>query len=142
MFTQKNILYFTWAIAFASTLGSLYFSAILKLPPCVLCWYQRICMYPLAVILTVGILRQDKKVYLYVLPLSILGMLIALYHNLLYYNILAESVTPCIQGVSCTIKQIEWLGFITIPLLSLISFTVITACMFVFFVFKVYNRRL
>ncbi len=123
------ILYIAWLQSIVATLGSLYFSEVMKFPPCVLCWYQRILMYPLVFILAVGMVRKDKKVYTYVLPLSIMGLCIALYHNLLYYQILPESAAPCINGVSCTTKFIEWFGFITIPLLSLIAFTVITICM-------------
>src|SRR3989344_5573951 len=75
----KYLLYIAWTQAFIAMAGSLFFSEVMKFPPCVLCWYQRICMYPLVVILTVGILRGDKKVYLYVLPLSISGLIIAIY---------------------------------------------------------------
>ena len=124
--------YFAWAVAFGSTLGSLYFSEILQFPPCVLCWYQRILMYPLVIIIPIGILKKDQNFPLYVLPLGILGIIVALYHNLLYYNIIAESATPCIQGVSCTTKFIEWFGFVTIPLLSLLSFIIIVICMLVY----------
>ena len=131
-FLNKNILYLAWFFALVSTLGSLYFSDVLKFPPCVLCWYQRICMYPLVVIIGVGILLREKKLYLYVLPLSIIGFFIALYHNLLYYNILPESTSPCISGVSCTTKFIEWFGFITIPLLSFMGFTLISICMIIY----------
>lgn len=88
-------------------------------------------MYPLAVIIAVGILRRDRKVYYYVLPLSLAGMGVAFYQNLLYYKILPESIAPCTAGVSCTTRFIEWFGFISIPMLSLVSFTVITICMFV-----------
>lgn len=85
-------------------------------------------MYPLVAILAVGIFREDSKLHTYVLPFSIIGTLIALYHNLLYYGILPESIQPCALGVSCTTKQIELLGFITIPLLSLCGFILITVC--------------
>lgn len=108
-----------------ATAGSLFFSEVMQLPPCVLCWYQRIAMYPLAAILTVGILSRDSHVRRYVLPLALIGLTIAVYHNLLYYGILPESITPCTAGVSCTSRQIEWLGFITIPLMSLTAFTII-----------------
>ena len=127
---RENILYFAWIQACVATLGSLYFSEVMDLTPCVLCWYQRILMYPLAVILAVGILRRDSGVYLYVLPLSLLGAGITVYHNLLYFGVLPESVQPCVLGISCTTKQIEWLGFITIPLMALTAFLVINACMF------------
>ncbi len=129
---KKHILYIAWTAALVSTLGSLFFSEVLHFTPCVLCWYQRICMYPLIAILTVGILRKNKEIYLYVLPQSILGLSIALYHNLLYYHLLPESISPCIKGVSCTTKFIGWFGFITIPLLSFIGFAIITTCMLLY----------
>lgn len=129
---NKPLLYFIWSIAIIGTLGSLYFSEVMHLPPCVLCWYQRICLYPLAVIIGIGIYRKDQHLPYYVLPLSIVGFCIALYHNLLYYRILPESAAPCSAGVSCTIKLIEWFGFITIPLLSLIAFTLITLLIFIY----------
>lgn len=128
-FLKQNILYIAWTQSFVAMLGSLYFSEIMKLPPCVLCWYQRILMYPLVAILAVGILERNKRIYRYVLPLSITGLIIAVYHNLLYYKILPESIQPCTAGISCTTRQIEWFGFITIPLMSLTAFAIITACM-------------
>ena len=128
---RKNILYIAWACSLFATFGSLYFSEIQNFPPCMLCWYQRIFMYPLVAILAVGILIKDKKLHLYVLPLSIIGFAIALYHNLLYYKIIPETTAPCIQGVSCTTKYIELFGFITIPLLSLLSFAIITLCVII-----------
>jgi disulfide bond formation protein DsbB len=121
--------YIAWIQAIVATLGSLYFSEIRKFSPCVLCWYQRILMYPLVIIIAVGILRRDKYLHWYVLPLTILGLIISSYHNLLYYQILPESWVPCTAGVSCTTRFFAWFGFITIPLLSLTAFTVITCCM-------------
>jgi disulfide bond formation protein DsbB len=129
---KQNILHLAWAQALIATAGSLYFSEIRHFTPCVLCWYQRICMYPLVAILAVGIADKNKKIYRYVLPLSITGFVIALYHNLLYYRILPESIAPCGFGVPCTTKFFAWYGFITIPLLSLTAFMVITACMLIY----------
>ena len=137
-FLKKNILpaklaklclYIAWIQSLVATLGSLYFSEIRHFTPCVLCWYQRILMYPLTIIIAVGIWKKDKKVYRYVLPLTIIGGIIALFHNLLYYKILPESAAPCAAGVSCTTKFFAWFGFITIPLLSLTAFLIITVCM-------------
>ncbi len=125
-FFKKNLLQLALLLAGVATLGSLIFSEILKFPPCVLCWYQRICMYPLIVILTVGIWKKDKNIYLYVLPLTLVGLMISIYHNLLYYKILPESAVPCVLGISCTTKYIEWAGFITIPFLSMAAFATIT----------------
>lgn len=112
-----------------ATAGSLFFSEILKLPPCILCWYQRICMYPLVVILAVGIWKKDKNIPYMILPLSLIGTVIALYHNLLYYKIIPESLAPCTQGISCTTKLIEVFGFVTIPLMSLMAFIIIDVLM-------------
>lgn len=131
-FIKKYILYFAWVQALLAMIGSLYFSEIMKLPPCVLCWYQRIAMYPLVFIIPIGILTKDKKIHNYILPLGIAGLLVAIYHNLLYYKILPESVAPCTSGISCTTKYIELLGFITIPFLSLLSFVAVILCAFIF----------
>lgn len=131
-FLKENVLFIALTTATIATLGSLYFSEIMHFPPCILCWYQRIFMYPLVIILIAGIIQQNKKIYWYVLPLSILGLLIAIYHNLLYYKIIPEAIAPCQAGISCTTKFIEWLGFITIPFLSLLAFTVITICMIIY----------
>lgn len=136
---KKYLLYIAFAQALVAMLGSLFFSEILKFPPCVLCWYQRIFMYPIAIILAVGIMRKDKNVSYYVLPLAIVGFLISIYHNLLYYKILPESAAPCLLGVSCTTKFIEWFGFVTIPFLSMMGFGVVIACMVLYN--KYINKR-
>lgn len=122
MINSRLNLYLSFIFSLAATFGSLYFSEILGYPPCVLCWYQRICMYPLVLIFGAAIWTEDSQFSKYTLPLSFLGLGIAIYHNLLYYGIIPDSITPCTQGISCTSKQVEYLGFITIPLLSLASF--------------------
>ena len=124
-FIKKYSLYGAWSVALLSMVGSLYFSNVMNLPPCVLCWYQRIAMYPLVAILAVGIIRKDKNASLYALPLAIIGFITAIYHNLLYYNILPESVAPCTAGISCTTKLIKVFGFFDIPMLSLLGFAFI-----------------
>jgi disulfide bond formation protein DsbB len=124
-------LFAVWLISLVAMLGSLFFSEVMRLPPCVLCWYQRIFMYPLVVVATVGLLWRDPGALRYAWPLALGGLAVAVYHNLLYYHLIPESITPCTTGVSCTSRQIEWLGFITIPLLSLAAFTLIAAGLFV-----------
>lgn len=124
-FFKENFAQLALLTATFSTLGSLFFSEFLKLSPCILCWYQRICMYPLVLILTVCIWKKDKNLPFLVLPLSFVGTFIAIYHNLLYYKLIPESLAPCTLGISCTTRQIEWFGFITIPLLSLTAFILI-----------------
>lgn len=127
--SDLKVLYFAWAVALIATTGSLFFSEVMKLPPCVLCWYQRIAMYPLVFILAAGIILRDNKIKFYALPLSFVGLAISVYHNLLYYKLIPANVVPCTSGVSCTSKQIEWLGFITIPFLSLCAFLIISICL-------------
>ena len=124
-FIKNNILYLAWATALVATLGSFYFSNVRNFAPCVLCWYQRICMFPLVLILGVGILKKDKNVTDYALPLSLIGLLVSVYQNLLVYNIIPEAAAPCQIGVSCTTKYVEYFGFISIPLLSFFAFSVI-----------------
>lgn len=129
---QKNILYLAWTQALAAMLGSLYYSEIKNYTPCSLCWYQRILMYPLVLIIAVGILRKDKSLPYYVLPLSGLGWFIAFYHLLLQKGILPQAIAPCSIGASCLTKYTGYFGFITIPVMSLTAFTVINLCMFAY----------
>ena len=131
-FLKKNLLYLAFIQALVATMGSLFFSEVMHWTPCVLCWYQRICMYPLIAIFAVGILKKDKQVNFYAWPLIIVGWIIAFYHNLLYYNILPEAAAPCAAGVSCTTKFFAWFGFITIPLLSLTAFTILGGLMLIY----------
>lgn len=125
MFYGTLLIFLSWLLAIVATAGSLFFSEVMLYPPCVLCWYQRICMYPLVLILGLGFLRNERQGAIYALSLVIVGWVIGIYHNLLYYNILPESAAPCVQGISCTTKFIEWFGFVTIPFLSLMSFTLL-----------------
>jgi disulfide bond formation protein DsbB len=118
-------LFVVWLTSLVATLGSLFFSEVMRLPPCTLCWYQRVCMYPLVVVSTVGLLRRDRAASLYAWPLALAGLAVAVYHNLLYYHLIPESIVPCTTGVSCTSRQVEWLGFVTIPLMSLTAFAII-----------------
>ena len=124
--------YAAWITALVATAGSLFFSEVMDLPPCILCWYQRIAMYPLVLVIGVGIVMRDARWKYYALPLSLTGLAIAVYHNLLYYHLIPESITPCKEGVSCTTVQIEWLGFITIPLMALTSFVLVSAIAFLY----------
>ncbi|WP_083469912.1 disulfide oxidoreductase [Herpetosiphon geysericola] len=126
---RQNLGYLAWLQAVVATLGSLYFSEIKGFPPCNLCWYQRIFMYPLVAILTVGIIRRDSAMRWYALPLSVGGWLIASYHCLLTYGVISAELAPCSAGVSCLARWINWYGFITIPLLAWVAFSIITVAL-------------
>jgi disulfide bond formation protein DsbB len=128
-FIKEYAPYLVWLQALVGMLGSLFFSEIWQLPPCVLCWYQRVCLYPLVVLMPIMIMRKERKLWQYVLPLSSIGLAIAVFHNLLYYKILPEAAAPCQAGISCTTKYFEWFGFITIPSMALAAFTIITILM-------------
>ena len=134
--TAREVLpYVAWTQALVATVGSLAFSEILHLTPCTLCWYQRIAMYPLVLVIGVGVALGDRRVALYALPASVIGLGIAVYHNLLYYGVLPEGLGQCALGVSCTERQLELFGvpFLTIPTLSLIAFLVITSSLTLYY---------
>jgi len=119
------LIFGAWLIATISTLGSLFFSEVMELTPCVLCWYQRIFMFPLAIILLVGLFPLDKKVVNYALPIAIIGLLFTVYHCLLFFGFIPESLQPCSQGVSCADDSMVLFEVLPIPILSLCSFLII-----------------
>lgn len=115
-------LWMAWGIAAIATLGSLYFSEVADFVPCRLCWFQRIAMYPLAVILLVAAPRRDFWAgALYSLAFPVIGMMVAGYHIYIENNPEAESA-GCKIGVPCSVKWIEEFGFVTIPTLAFIAF--------------------
>ena len=127
---RREILpYLAWVMALVGAVGSLFFSEVMQLPPCVLCWYQRIALYPLVIIIGCGIVMRDSRMRNYALPFCLIGLAISIYHNLVYYRIIPESLAPCAQGVPCTSRQLEWLGFVTIPLMSLAVFVGMALCL-------------
>jgi disulfide bond formation protein DsbB len=122
-----NLLFACWLIATVSALGSLFFSEVMEFPPCILCWYQRIAVFPLVLILPMGLFPFDANAAKFALPLTVAGLLVAVYHNLLYAGLIPKSIQPCTQGVPCTEKYIELFGFLSIPLLSLLALAAMTA---------------
>ena len=129
--TTWLLLFFAWVVASISLLTSLFFSDVMEYVPCTLCWYQRIAMYPLVIIFLVGLLTDDKSVLKYSFSFVGLGWALAFYHNLLQFGIIPESASPCVDGVPCSAKYFELLGFITIPMLSFIAFSIIVVLLFI-----------
>ncbi len=115
-----------WLIALSSTLGALFIGEIMGQAPCVLCWFQRAFMFPLAIILAVACFLSDPTIWRYALPLAAVGWLIALYHSLLYGGIIPESIEPCGAGPSCSGSNMDIFGWVPIPVLSFTAFTAIT----------------
>ncbi|RTE07185.1 disulfide oxidoreductase [Paenibacillus whitsoniae] len=124
-------LYFPWIIAVIALGGSLFFSEVMLFEPCKLCWFQRICMYPLAPLLGVAAYRNDRGIIPYARLLSVVGMCFSLFHYLEQKVPAMSKVLPCTVGVPCSGQYINWLGFITIPFLALVAFALITLLLFV-----------
>jgi disulfide bond formation protein DsbB len=125
-FLQQHSLYFAWLIAAVGMLATLYGSEIMHLPVCNLCWYQRICLYPLVVILGIACYKNTHDIVSYVLPLPILGMFFSGYQY-------AEQMIPgfgpiplCGEGIPCGDIHFQLFGFITLPFLSLLAFIGLT----------------
>ena len=119
------LVFAAWLIATVSTLGALFLSEVMAIAPCVLCWYQRIFMFPLVIVLAIGLFPFDEKVVRYALPLAAGGWLVAMFHLLLTKGYVPESATPCTQGIPCSRVEVEWFGFVTITLLSVLAFSAI-----------------
>lgn len=130
--TDWALLFLCWLLVSVSMTISLFFSSVLEFEPCVLCWYQRICLFPLVLILGAGLFPSfDRGVVKYSLPLAIVGGLTALYHTLLYEGVIPENIQPCSKGVSCTEEYIELFGFISIPMMSFFAFSTIVALLLI-----------
>ncbi|HRH80580.1 MAG TPA: disulfide bond formation protein B [Thiobacillaceae bacterium] len=120
-------LFLAWLVAAASTLGALFFSEVMRLAPCELCWWQRIFMFPLAIMLPLGLFPPDPRVVRYTLPLAVAGWGFAVFHWLLVLGVVPENVRPCTRGVPCGEVTLSWLGFVNLPLLSVLAFTAVIA---------------
>ncbi len=130
--TNWILLFLCWALVSISATISIFFSSVLEYQPCVLCWYQRIFMFPLIFIFAAGLFPSfDKSVIKYALPLTLAGGLTALYHTLLYAGMIPENIQPCSQGVSCTEQYFELFGFISIPMLSFFAFSTLVTLLII-----------
>ncbi|KOP81566.1 disulfide oxidoreductase [Cytobacillus solani] len=125
---RETWLFVSWAASVLAMFGSLYFSEIRQYEPCTLCWYQRILMYPMVIILGIAVVKKDFRISIYTMVLSAIGGCISLYHySIQKISFLADHAASC-GRVPCTGQYINWLGFITIPFLALIAFIIIFIC--------------
>ena len=120
---KKHGLWLAFLVALTATLGSLYFSEILGYEPCRLCWFQRILMYPQVLLLGLALSYRDRKIGRYVVPLSVIGACISIYH----YVIQRTGPLVCNVGVPCTSQYTFNYGYITIPMMALTAFLMIIA---------------
>jgi disulfide bond formation protein DsbB len=120
-------LFGAWLIALLATAGALFLGEVMGKTPCVLCWYQRVAMFPLALVLGLGLLEPDGRCLRYALPLAWAGWGIAVYHCLIFWGVVSEGLVPCGQGPSCADADVQVAGVVPIPLMSLIAFSGILA---------------
>ncbi|MES0828197.1 disulfide bond formation protein B [Ruegeria sp. SCP11] len=126
-FSKDTLLGLAWAIALVASLSVLFIGEILGQTPCVLCWFQRAFMFPLAIVLGLGLWWQDQNVGRYGIALALGGAAVALWHMGLYAGLIPEKIQPCsASGPSCTDANQSVLG-IPIPLMALVSFALIGA---------------
>ena len=124
-FTTRMALSGAWVVATSATVGSLIFSEGYGLEPCRLCWYQRIGMYPLVLLLLIGIVAADRSIWRYTVPLAAAGSLVSIYHLLVQWT--PAETEACQVGVPCSLRYVEEFGFVTIPFMALAGFLAIMA---------------
>ncbi|HET8528522.1 MAG TPA: disulfide bond formation protein B [Gaiellaceae bacterium] len=119
--------YELWAafvVAAIATGGSLFLSDVAGFVPCEMCWFQRICMYPLSILTLLTAWRGDTRAARYLLPFPVVGACVSIYHILIENHVVA---TPqaCQVGAGCTVKWIDYFGYMTIPTLALTGFVLL-----------------
>jgi len=117
----------TFAVAAVSTVGSLYFSEVADFVPCRLCWFQRIAMYPIAVIALVALLRRDRGARFYTVPLAAIGACISVYHYLIEWGVLDDTDSCSLFGPACADVWFRRFGFVTLAFMALCGFVAIIA---------------
>ena len=115
---RQTCLFLAWLIALSALIVTLYSSIVLLMPTCNLCWYQRICLYPLVSILGIGAYQNDARSIVYALPLTIIAALLAAYQTILQWFPSLESIGVCGLGPKCSDVHLHLFGFITYPMLS------------------------
>lgn len=125
-----RLLLAAWMVALLASAGAVFIGEVMGRQPCVLCWYQRIFMFPLAILLGMACFRSDASAWIYALPLSLPGAAFATYHVLVFYGLVAESLQPCtLAGPSCSGPGMTVFGILPLPLLSLAAFAAVTLCL-------------
>ena len=121
---RADALRMAFSVAAVSTAGSLWFSEVGGFPPCELCWYQRIAMYPLVVVLGVAVWRGDSDPRWRVLPMSVTGMGLSAYHYQL--QLYPDQGSSCDVAAPCTQQWVDEFGFVSIPFMAFCGFAAVT----------------
>ena len=124
-------LFAAWLLALLATAGALFLGEVMGKTPCVLCWYQRIAMFPLVLVLGLGLFTSDARSVRSALPPAGVGWSIAAYHVLVYWGVVSKDLMPCGKGSSCADADVQMAGVVPIPLLSLAAFTGILVALWV-----------
>jgi disulfide bond formation protein DsbB len=120
----NKAVWLAWVVALVASVGSLMYSELFHYVPCRLCWFQRIAMYPLAIVLLVGAIRREVAVKFYAIPIALIGLVISVYHNVLQFYPSLEG-TSCDPLVPCSARSIEMFGFMDLPFMAGAGFIVI-----------------
>ncbi len=136
---KENFVTIGFIFSLLIALSSLFYSQIVGFAPCALCWWQRVFIFPQVFLFGVAYFKKDKGILSYSFPLLITGMVIAFYHNYIYY--FGEGLAPCdSSGVSCVQRLVnEMGGYISIPSLSLTSFVILITILLVVKFYKKEN---
>lgn len=130
VFFERHAVLFSGIIAIAATLGSLFYSEVAGFAPCVLCWWERIFLYPQAFVLAAAAFVKDKYIRAFCLTFSIIGAVIGAYHSYLQFG--GNPLIPCAaagSGPSCTFRYFIEFGYITIPMMAFTAFAIIILLM-------------
>ncbi len=121
---HRHPIAWAWGLALVATSGSLYLSEVVGFVPCSLCWYQRIAMYPLVLVLGAGMVTGESGVWRYALPLPVVGFVISLYHVIVQHRPTLDLV-PCGSGPPCSGRYVAVFGYVTIPVMAGSAFLLI-----------------
>ena len=121
-----SLVFFSWLLALIATASALFIGEVMGMMPCVLCWYQRIAMFPLVLFLGAALLQQQRALILPSLLLSFTGWVIASYHTALYWGWIDPTLAPCGDGPSCTQQVLQIFGVLDLPMLSWLAFMTIS----------------
>ena len=116
-----------WLVAAVTMAGSLYYSKVQGYVPCELCWYQRIVLYPFAVILAIAAWRRDSSIRVYAIPVLSIGVIISIYHSWIQWFPPSNGTSFCTAATPCTLKYVDEFGFVTLPFMALSAAAVIIA---------------
>jgi disulfide bond formation protein DsbB len=119
-------LFAAWLLSLIATASALFIGEVMGMMPCVLCWYQRIAMFPLVLFLGMAVFTQARALVLPSLLLALAGLAMASYHTMLYWGWIDPTLAPCGDGPSCTQQVLQIFGAVDLPMLSWLAFATIS----------------